>query len=188
MTDPAPTRVVLYSYGTGAPAPAAEFRWQQGESVSLTVLDPAWSAVAEDWFAHGVPVPAEQRRITPDDAPAFMQALLRPLNATYYGFVDESGGDAPPPTGRSPMDGQEARAIAERALDETVRPANPDVVIVDRHTRESGDSWVFVYDNRAYVETGAFEERLVGNAPLFVDKATGHTRFGRTDIGVDEQL
>lgn len=187
MTAAAPTRVVLYSYGTGAPEPAAEFRWQPGGSVSLTVLDPKWSALAEDWFAHGVPVPAEQRRITHDDAPAFMQALLLPLNATYYRFVDESGG-AHPPRSSGQMDGQEARAIAERALDETVRVANPDVVIVDRHTRESGDSWVFVYNSRAYVETGAFEDMLVGNAPLFVDKATGHTRFGRTDIGVDEQL
>jgi hypothetical protein len=86
------------------------------------------------------------------------------------------------------VDLQHAKAIAERTLDETVRPANSDVIIVDQHTRESAESWVFVYNTRAYVETGSFADMLIGNAPLFVDKATGQTRFGRTDVSVDEQL
>jgi hypothetical protein len=86
------------------------------------------------------------------------------------------------------VDLQHAKAIAERTLDESVRPSNGDVVIVDQHTRESAENWVFVYNTRAYVETGSFADMLVGNAPLFVDKATGQTRFGRTDISVDEQL
>jgi hypothetical protein len=86
------------------------------------------------------------------------------------------------------MNQQQAQEIAERVLDETVRQGNPDVVIVDRQTRESSESWAFVYNNRAYVETGSFEDMLVGNAPLFVDKTTGQARFGRSDISVDEQL
>jgi hypothetical protein len=86
------------------------------------------------------------------------------------------------------MDLQRAKAIAERVLDEEVGSDDGEIVIVDPHTRESDDAWVFVYNTRAYVETGSFEDMLIGNAPLFVDKATGQTRFGRTDISVEEQL
>jgi Immunity protein 35 len=86
------------------------------------------------------------------------------------------------------MNQQEARTIAERVLDETVRPSNDDVIIVDQHTRESAHTWAFVYNTRAYVETGSFEDMLIGNAPLFVDKSTGRTRFGRTDVPLDAQL
>jgi hypothetical protein len=94
MSNTVPTRVVLYAHITGEPRAAAEFRWSEGSEVSLTVLDPEWGALAEEFYANGVPVRTEQRLVTRSDAPAFMRALLEPLNATYYGFVDESESNA----------------------------------------------------------------------------------------------
>jgi hypothetical protein len=87
------------------------------------------------------------------------------------------------------MDVQDARAIAERVLDDEVRsPDGPEIVIVDEFTVESPDTWVFVYNTRAWAETRDDDEALLGNAPVFVDKATGQTRFGRTDLDIEAQL
>jgi hypothetical protein len=87
----------------------------------------------------------------------------------------------------SGMSRHDARAHAERLLDEMVRPSVEDAVIVDEHTRESDDAWVFIYNSRAYLETGSFRDMIVGNAPILVDKATGQTRFEPADTPVDEQ-
>jgi hypothetical protein len=43
-------------------------------------------------FANGVRLFA-QERVPRSDAALFMRALLEPLNATHYGFVDESDSD-----------------------------------------------------------------------------------------------
>lgn len=75
----------------------------------------------------------------------------------------------------------EARVHAERLLDDVVRPSVPDAVIDEAHSRESDDSWVFIYNSRAYLSTGAFRDMIVGNAPIIVDKTTGQARFDRTD-------
>jgi hypothetical protein len=82
-----------------------------------------------------------------------------------------------------------ARTIAEHLLDDEVRSADgPEIVVVDEFTVESPNAWGFVYNTRAWAETRDFEECLLGNAPILIDKATGEARFGRTDIGIEEQL
>jgi hypothetical protein len=87
------------------------------------------------------------------------------------------------------MDLQEARAIAERVLDDEVRTADgPEIVIVDEFTVESPDAWVFVYNTQEWVETREDEVALLGNAPIFVERATGKASFGRTDVDIDAQL
>lgn len=190
MTTETPTRVVLYSYASGRPKPAAEFRLSSDSGVSLTVIDPAQGTLAEEYYERGVPYDAERRLVTRSEPATFMRALVQPQQSTYSRFVDESSESAESESAESSgaADLQRARAIAERVLDETVRPANSDVIIVEEHTRETAESWVFIYNTRAFIERGSFEDMLVGNAPLFVDKATGETRFGRTDISVEEQL
>ena len=67
----------------------AEFRWQPGQAVSLTVLDPEWGALAQDFYDNGVPVGAG--RVSPEAGPEFMRALLQRFRMSYYKFVDESG-------------------------------------------------------------------------------------------------
>jgi hypothetical protein len=54
--------------------------------------------------------------------------------------------------------------------------AECEVVIVDSATIERAFGWVFFYQSREYVETGDFAHRLVGNAPLIVNRLTGEVR------------
>jgi hypothetical protein len=93
MSD-APTRVVLYSFASGAPRAAAEFRWTPGAAVSLTVLDPEWGSLAERYYQQGVPYDIERRVVPPSESETFMRALVQPKSSTYSRFVDESG-DSP---------------------------------------------------------------------------------------------
>lgn len=96
MTSETPSRVVLYAMASGSPRPAAEFRWSPETGVSMTVIDPKWGGLAQEYYERGVPYDAEQRAVPRTEAETFMRALLQPLNATYYGFVDESESNATP--------------------------------------------------------------------------------------------
>jgi len=89
MTEQALTRVALYAYVQHTNRRVAEFRWQPGHPVSLTVLDPKWSALAQDFYDNGVPVGAE--RVPPEAGQDYLRALLQPFRMGYYKFVDESG-------------------------------------------------------------------------------------------------
>jgi hypothetical protein len=90
----------------------------------------------------------------------------------------------------APLGHDEAKVLAEMHLDRHKRPAHQEdeIVIVDHHTRESDTTWAFVYNSRAYLETGSFLDIIVGNAPILVDKATGRTHVGRSDVSVAEQI
>jgi hypothetical protein len=88
-----------------------------------------------------------------------------------------------------PLGHDEAKVLAEMLLDRDKRPAHQgEIVIVDEHTQESDTTWAFVFNSRDYVETGSFLDMIVGNAPILVDKATGRTRVGRSDLSVAEQI
>ncbi|MET0419776.1 MAG: hypothetical protein ABW022_27480 [Actinoplanes sp.] len=89
MTEQALTRVALYTFAQHTNRRVAEFRWQPGQAVSLTVLDPEWGALAQDFYDNGVPVGAG--RVSPEAGPEFMRALLQRFRMSYYKFVDESG-------------------------------------------------------------------------------------------------
>jgi hypothetical protein len=83
----------------------------------------------------------------------------------------------------------EAKVLAEMLLNRNRRPADQgEIVIVDDHTQESTTTWAFVYNSRDYIETGSFLDMIVGNAPILVDKATGRTRRGRSDLSAAEQI
>jgi hypothetical protein len=53
---------------------------------------------------------------------------------------------------------------------------------------EFSNGWVFVYESRRYVETGDFNERLVGNGPIVIDKDSGEMTFLGTHASVSELL
>ncbi|MBF9131859.1 hypothetical protein I0C86_23250 [Plantactinospora sp. S1510] len=99
MTEQALTRVALYTFARHDKRRVAEFRWQPGQAVSLTVLDPEWSAPAQDFYDNGVPVGAG--RVPPEAGPEFMRALLQRFRMSYYKFVDESDGAGGPSQGAS---------------------------------------------------------------------------------------
>jgi hypothetical protein len=82
-----------------------------------------------------------------------------------------------------------AKIIAERLMNQDVRSTRGGgVMIFDEHTVESDDWWVFVYNSKAYRESGDFRQSLVGNPPIMVNNATGEARFGRTDMSIEDQL
>lgn len=89
MTEQAPTCVALYTFARHTNLRVAEFRWQPGQAVSLTVLDPKWGTVAQNFYDKGVPLGAG--RVPPAAGAEFMRALLQRFRMSYYKFVDESG-------------------------------------------------------------------------------------------------
>lgn len=90
MTDETPRLVALYTWGETDRKRIAEFRWGPEDGVTLTLLDPNRKALAQEYYDHGIVLEPEARLVTREDGPAFMQALLQPLNMSYYAFVDES--------------------------------------------------------------------------------------------------
>jgi hypothetical protein len=113
MTGGTPTRVLLYAYAASEEHPVAEFRWSPESGVTLTVLDPAWGRLAEEYLARGVPFAEEERAVPAAEGEAFMRALLQPSQLTYYGFVDASGQPAAPeePTDRDGYSVEDAYRI-----------------------------------------------------------------------------
>lgn len=94
MNDKTPVRVALYTWGKGDDRNrAAEFQWSPENGVSLTVFDPEWGRLAQDYYDNGVSLERERRMVSRDDGPTFMRALLQPWNMSYYRFVDESDRD-----------------------------------------------------------------------------------------------
>ena len=73
---------------------------------------------------------------------------------------------------------EEARAIARVHLDSMERPDLP-LVLVDESTVEGPDAFVFSWQSRAYFEDpeGAWDQLLLGNVPIRVDRATGEIRM-----------
>jgi hypothetical protein len=132
------------------------------------------------------------------DDPALTEAdLARFVRAHSWWLLDDSGrrtveqvvGVIRHPVPVAALGHDEARALAEALLDRDVRPGHADdVVIVDEHTQESATTWAFVYNSRTYVESGSVLDMIVGNAPVLVDKSTGRTRIGRSDLSVAEQI
>ncbi len=69
---------------------------------------------------------------------------------------------------------QEAQALVEREIDENQHPySKVECVILEDQTIERNWGWVFFYQSKAYVETGAFQDMLGGNAPFIVNKHDG---------------
>jgi hypothetical protein len=65
---------------------------------------------------------------------------------------------------------EQARQVAQATLDATFDGHDPNRVIVDAMPLSDDGGWVFFYDSRAYLETGDFSRKLVGNAPIVVDR------------------
>ena len=74
----------------------------------------------------------------------------------------------------------EARSIAEKFLDENIRPRiSHEVVIVDCAVEDRADCWFFPYNGRGYLERDDFTEIMAGNLPILVNKETGAVGYER---------
>ena len=90
MNQQSPVLVALYWNTREGRDRVAEFRLNASGRAELVLLNPAMGMVAQDYYDHGIPFPAERRVVRPADGPAFMRALLQPFRVTYWTLVDES--------------------------------------------------------------------------------------------------
>ena len=81
----------------------------------------------------------------------------------------------------------EARAVAERYLDATVRNSVEEDVVTTS-VREFPTCWVVGYNTRAHWETGAISHALAGGGPIIVNRGTGAARMGISALPAEEQV
>ena len=59
-------------------------------------------------------------------------------------------------------------------------------VILDDMTIVKDFGWVFFYDSSKHLETGVFEDSIVGNAPVIVNKHDGSLHFTGTGRPIED--
>jgi hypothetical protein len=64
----------------------------------------------------------------------------------------------------------DARRIAEQQLRQLYADGTDTLAIDDQATREEDIGWVFFYQSKKYLSDGDADQRLVGNAPIVVDR------------------
>jgi hypothetical protein len=67
----------------------------------------------------------------------------------------------------------EAKQLASDFLGTGPLPQGFAYVILDEYTIERPRCFVFFYESSRFLETGRFEDRLAGNAPILVDRKVG---------------
>jgi Tripartite tricarboxylate transporter family receptor/Immunity protein 35 len=82
----------------------------------------------------------------------------------------------------------EAQRIAHDYVKEMEAGAGLELVLLDQHTIERDFGWVFFYDSKRHVETGDFQDSIVGNAPIVVTKADGRVHVTGTAHPVEHYL
>jgi hypothetical protein len=63
-----------------------------------------------------------------------------------------------------------------------------DFVIVEHATMDAGWCWVFFWNSRRFLETGALEDGIAGNAPIAVEKDSGRVHVTGTAMPVEVYL
>ena len=66
-----------------------------------------------------------------------------------------------------------AKQIAEEWLKSGKQPKDFNYVILDSQTFDRETVWVFYYQSSKYLETKKFDDMLIGNGAILVDKMTG---------------
>lgn len=84
------------------------------------------------------------------------------------------------------MDAGEIKAIAERYLDDHIRPKSGEDVIITK-LWEFPSAWVAGYNTRAFWETGELGYSM-GAAPLIVDPESGEARRADHTRPIEDQL
>lgn len=84
---------------------------------------------------------------------------------------------------------EQAISTVEDELKRISKNIKDDEVLLSRSsikTRKYG--WVFFYNSRKYIETGAYEFALLGNHPMYVDKGTGSIDYIYIAIDSDQYV
>lgn len=56
-------------------------------------------------------------------------------------------------------------------------PSDDPFIVVENRTIEKDFGWVFFYNSKKYLETGASRFRLAGNGPVIVNRQTSNIEF-----------
>jgi hypothetical protein len=86
------------------------------------------------------------------------------------------------------IDMQTAKQIAIKFLGEPASTADFSFVILDEYTIEKPKCFVFFYESSRFLETDRFEDRLVGNAPILIDRRSGTSQFLGTAEPVENYI
>jgi Immunity protein 35 len=81
----------------------------------------------------------------------------------------------------------DAREIAEQQLRELYVDGADALAIDDRATREEDFGWIFFYQSKKFLNEADADERLVGNAPIVVDR-DGEVHMTGTGEPLDRYL
>jgi hypothetical protein len=87
----------------------------------------------------------------------------------------------------TPLDASDARRCAEELLIESFPDAVGAYAILDELTQRVDFGWVFFYESRAFLATGDWSRRLVGNAPIAVTDG-GTAQFTGTGAPLERIL
>jgi hypothetical protein len=88
------------------------------------------------------------------------------------------------------IDRDKARALvkAELVRMREKHRLDEELVIEDDMTIETEFGWVFFYDAKKFLETREFRDRLLGNAPIIVDKYRGTLHMTGTARPIEEYI
>ena len=78
----------------------------------------------------------------------------------------------------------EAMELVSKRLKQMGTPDDP-FVVDDAETIVRPFGWVFFYNSKVFLETGAFSYRLAGNGPVIVNKHDGSVEFYGASKPVD---
>lgn len=93
-----------------------------------------------------------------------------------------------PLDGATMMELVEARAVADRHVESLSRVWAIELALDDAATRDESRCWLFIYNSRAFLESGSPSDALAGNGPLAVDKASGQLHELVAARPIPEQL
>ena len=81
-----------------------------------------------------------------------------------------------------------AKKIVHAYLEKLEREAGEQLQIVESETIERPFGWVFFYNSKNYLKTKKFEDMLVGNAPLIVNRETGQLHVTGTAQPIEHYI
>jgi hypothetical protein len=83
---------------------------------------------------------------------------------------------------------EEARAKASKLVDEWGAKAGMEFAIDDEYSHEESWCWVFAFNSRIFLETGAESWALTGNGPIVVEKESGTVHTLVSSLPIEHQL
>jgi hypothetical protein len=63
---------------------------------------------------------------------------------------------------------ENAKFIAARFVEDLGSKCDDVLQIMDEHTKQTEEGWLFFYNTRDFIETGEMSYALIGNGPIFV--------------------